>query len=561
MSLQSAGRDVPGAQRIFAHPRQLKLSSLLDEFLAQYSTIRYNLTEYEMSREEQMEELSLLEQLKTYSDSDYYPLHMPGHKRRFAGMGDPYAIDITEIDGFDNLHHAEGILRAAQRRAARLYGAEETHYLINGSTCGILAAVSAAARRGDTVLMARNCHKAVYHALLLNGLHAQYLYPNVDLERGINGSISPEEVRQALWHQQKERQKETDASDRTRDGLERTVHRDAGASGRICAVILTSPTYDGVVSDVRQIAQEAHRAGAVLIVDEAHGAHFPMHGYFPGTALLCGADIVIHSLHKTMPALTQTALLHVQGSRVDRDRLRRYLGIYQTSSPSYVLMAGMDRCIEVMEQQGEELFGAFVQRLERMRRKLCRMDALHLVTGEEPELCAFGYDRSKVVISTENCALNGLELAQILRRVYHLEPEMAAPEYVTAIMTVCDTQEGFDRLTQALLQIDEGLTGRKRAGSPADKKPAGFYKNEEVMTIEEARDRVSQTVGLPESAGSISAEFVYLYPPGIPLLVPGERITQGLVEQLTAYRDMGFSLQGLADHAGERICVVCEADT
>ena len=197
----------------------------------------------------------LLEQLEQYGSSDYYPLHMPGHKRHISHFGDPFAIDITEIDGFDNLHHAQGILLEAQKRAAQLYGAEESFYLVNGSTCGILAAVSAAARRGDTVLMARNCHKAVYHALLLNGLHAQYLYPNVDLERGINGSISPEEVRQALWHQQKERQKETDASDRPRDGLERTVHRDAGASGRICAVILTSPTYDGVVSDVRQIAR------------------------------------------------------------------------------------------------------------------------------------------------------------------------------------------------------------------------------------------------------------------------------------------------------------------
>ena len=369
----------------------------------------------------------LLQQLEQYGSSDYYPLHMPGHKRHISHFGDPFAIDITEIDGFDNLHHAQGILLEAQKRAAQLYGAEESFYLVNGSTCGILAAVSAATQRGDTVLMARNCHKAVYHAVFLNGLHAEYLYPEADMERGINGSILPEQVRRALEGQEAQ---------------------------RISAVVITSPTYDGVVSDIRRIAAEVHRAGAVLIVDEAHGAHFPMHEYFPETSLACGADLVINSLHKTMPALTQSALLHVQGSRIDRERLRQYLGIYQTSSPSYVLMAAMDRCVGLMQDRGEALFAVFTERLEKMRLELGKMKRLYLVTGKESELSAFDYDRSKVLISTERCVYSGRELAEILRDEYHLEVEMDAPEYVTAIMTVSDTQEGFDRLTRALLEVD-----------------------------------------------------------------------------------------------------------
>lgn len=485
---------------------------------------------------EQMEEKALLEKLKQYGSSDYYPLHMPGHKRHISHFGDPFAIDITEIDGFDNLHHAQGILLEAQKRAAQLYGAEESFYLVNGSTCGILAAVSAATQRGDTVLMARNCHKAVYHAVFLNGLHAEYLYPEADMERGINGSILPEQVRRALEGQEAQ---------------------------RISAVVITSPTYDGVVSDIRRIAAEVHRAGAVLIVDEAHGAHFPMHEYFPETSLACGADLVINSLHKTMPALTQSALLHVQGSRIDRERLRQYLGIYQTSSPSYVLMAAMDRCVGLMQDRGEELFAVFTERLEKMRLELGKMKRLYLVTGKESELSAFDYDRSKVLISTERCVYSGRELAEILRDEYHLEVEMDAPEYVTAIMTVSDTQEGFDRLTRALLEVDRELTETpktmrkiKQQGHRWIKTLRSLPKNKEVMTIEAAANSEAHAVWLRESAGCISAEFVYLYPPGIPLLVPGEQITQELLEEFSYYRKCGFELQGLADYAGEKIKAV-----
>lgn len=478
----------------------------------------------------------LLEQLEQYGSSDYYPLHMPGHKRHISHFGDPFAIDITEIDGFDNLHHAQGILLEAQKRAAQLYGAEESFYLVNGSTCGILAAVSAATQRGDTVLMARNCHKAVYHAVFLNGLHAEYLYPEADMERGINGSILPEQVRRTLEGQEAQ---------------------------RISAVVITSPTYDGVVSDIRRIAAEVHRAGAVLIVDEAHGAHFPMHEYFPETSLACGADLVINSLHKTMPALTQSALLHVQGSRIDRERLRQYLGIYQTSSPSYVLMAAMDRCVGLMQDRGEELFAVFTERLEKMRLELGKMKRLYLVTGKESELSAFDYDRSKVLISTERCVYSGRELAEILRDEYHLEVEMDAPEYVTAIMTVSDTQEGFDRLTRALLEVDRELTETpktmrkiKQQGHRWIKTLRSLPKNKEVMTIEAAANSEAHAVWLRESAGCISAEFVYLYPPGIPLLVPGEQITQELLEEFSYYRKCGFELQGLADYAGEKIKAV-----
>lgn len=468
----------------------------------------------------------LLEKLQNYSESDFYPLHMPGHKRRLSYFERPFAIDITEIDGFDNLHHAQGILLEAQRRAARLYGAEETYYLVNGSTCGILAAICAAAGRGGKLLMARNSHKAAYHGVLLNDLEAVYLYPEADVVRGINGGIRPEQVEEALRR-----------------------HPD------IRSVLITSPTYDGVVSDIRRIAETVHRAGAVLIVDEAHGAHFVMHPYFPESAVACGADLVINSLHKTMPSLTQTALLHVQGERVDREKLRRYLGIYQSSSPSYVLMAGMDECVRLMEERGGELFAAFTGRLNKLRARLGAMQTLHLVNGREQELYAYDFDRSKVLVSTENSQMTGAELSQILRCRYHLEAEMEAENYVTAILTVCDTEEGFERLEGALTEIDDGLiSGGKTMGSRGPE--TLLAPNEAVLTIAQAENREKIRIALRESRGEVSAEFAYLYPPGIPLLVPGERIPEDLPQKLEYYRLIGLNLQGLSDYTGESIQVV-----
>ena len=225
----------------------------------------------------------MYQQLISYGESDVYPFHMPGHKRRALPFPNPYTIDITEIDGFDNLHHAEGLIREAEERAAKLYGADRSYYLVNGSTCGLLAAICAAARRGDKVLAARNCHKAVYHAISMQGLAAEFLYPAIT--RGdLQGQITAAQVEEAL-----------------------TKHPD------IAVVILASPTYEGIVSDVAAIAACCHAHGAALIVDEAHGAHFGFGAGFPENAVRLGADAVIMSLHKTLPSFTQTALLHCHG--------------------------------------------------------------------------------------------------------------------------------------------------------------------------------------------------------------------------------------------------------
>ncbi len=513
---------------------------------------------------------------------EVYPLHMPGHKRRVGSMCDPYCIDITEIDGFDNLHHAEGILKEAQERAAGLYESEETHFLVNGSTGGILAAVSGAMAAGrrkgkNGILMARNCHKAAYHAVYICDADPVWLYPrpfaddrqrkdrepNAEMSEGrktgdpetcLGGRIDPEDVENALQ-----------------------AHPECGA------VMIVSPTYDGMISDVARIARIVHRHGAVLIVDEAHGAHYGLHPRLPRSSVQQGADLVIHSLHKTLPALTQTALLHINGPYVDREFVRRYLQIYQTSSPSYVLMASMDQCIRWLETHAGDWFTDYADMLERFYESVRDLRMLRVVRPDDP---------SKILIfpgKDAGAQLSGNRICDILRANYSLEPEMAVPAYVLALISVSDDEEGLAKLSDALHEIDQtydlyrqfgredilsryqmdlrdqtGIVKPADAGLPdagQQDLPAVYAavmseRPNRVMSIRSAWDGERTAVPVELSAGRTAGEPVYLYPPGIPIVVPGEEISQTQAEWMAGCLAAGFELHGMEDPNGRQIQVV-----
>lgn len=458
---------------------------------------------------------TLYDRLETYGNSDFYGMHMPGHKRNRQLIRNriPYELDITEIDGFDDLHHADGIIREAEARAARLYKAETTHFLVNGSTVGILSAILGSTKRGDKILVARNCHKSVYHGIDLNELEPVYVYPVYE-DSGINGEISAQEIKTAL-----EREPE------------------------IKAVMIVSPTYDGVVSDIEKIAGIVHEYGIPLIVDEAHGAHFGFHPYFPENANRKGADIVIHSVHKTLPALTQTALLHLNGQIADREKIERYLHMLQSSSPSYILMASIDVCMEFLEKNGQREFEKYVQVLEKVRERLGRLRRLKLIETEQ-------YDRSKLVISVQNSEVSSRELSEILREKYHLEMEMTAGNYILAMTSVGDTEEGLDRFASALEEIDTKLKESEREvcfGSLPRTRLC--LKGSEAIG---RKNGISMAWG--DSAGLISMEYAYLYPPGIPLIVPGEQVTEEVISYLEQYRKRGFSIEGLTEEGKIKVC-------
>lgn len=487
-----------------------------------------------------MKKQLLLEQLIEYSHTDMYPFHMPGHKRNAEMFPNPYTIDITEIEGFDNLHHPEDVLKESMEWAASVYGADRTYYLVNGSTCGILSAILGTVKTGGRILVSRNCHKSVYHGILLGSLNVEYVYPQLITSLGIQGGILPEDVEKLLMQ-----------------------NRD------IEAVLIVSPTYEGIVSDIKGLAEVIHRYGIPLIVDEAHGAHFPFgkEAGFPESALSCGADIVIQSLHKTLPSFTQTAVMHIKDGFVKRERMERYLQMFQSSSPSYVLMAGMESCINVMEKEGDMYLKSFSQRIQYLREMLSQMRHMRLVGRE---LCGlygiWDVDESKIVVSVRDClwidhmgkevCADGEWLIQVLRKEFFLEMEMCSVDYIVAIATFCDTQEGLQRFTDALLEIDGRLVRRclKETGKVIGR--ASMVCPVIKETISDAMDAPFDEVRLLDCVGRVSAEFVYLYPPGIPIVAPGEVITEEISALVLHYQKIGLQVQGMADPEAMKLRVM-----
>lgn len=490
---------------------------------------------------------SLYESLKVHGDSDFYPFHMPGHKRnpQSGPFCEWYKCDITEIDGFDNLHQAEGILLDAQKRAAKLFGSEETYFLVNGSTSGILSAISAVAGRGKKLIMARNCHKAVYHAAFLNRLEPEYFYPPVIDAFGLTDGVSAEQIRNCL--------KEVAGKEKITTGELKNI---------VAGIVLTSPTYDGILSDVEGIVGVAHEFGIPVIVDQAHGAHFGFHESFPLSAVTQGADFVIQSVHKTLPAPTQTAILHCNGKLADRVLLKKYLQIYQSSSPSYLLMAGIDCCMDILEREGRER----LQQLIIYRKQFCKKtEDLQYISIfpsmlEKQQYAKTPWEEAmaepgRLVISIRGCNLTGQGLYEKLREKYHLQMEMCGADYVVAILSMMDTREGFERLAMALKEIDaelikeasvheniatnKGIIGKDIFGQEITPK--------QIVSLAEAFAAEYEEIKLEDAIGRAVYDFINLYPPGIPILVPGECMDEKVYSVIKGYLDKNYMVQGISN--------------
>ncbi len=444
--------------------------------------------------------------LLNYAGSDAYPFHMPGHKRNPAFLCADALSDITEISDFDNLHHPEGILRAEMDLARALYGTRETFFSVNGSTGALLAAISAAVPRGGHMLIERGCHMAVYHAAYLRGAGVSFLN-ECEIERAD-------------------------------------------------AVVVTSPTYEGCMKDIPAMRALADRLGAVLIVDEAHGAHLPFteNFGFPASAIRGGADLVIESVHKTMPAMTQTALLHNVTGRVKNEDLARFLDIYETSSPSYVLMGSITHMLHLMEDRGEALMGAYAERVRNVRAFLSMsLHNLSLAGGEtavldsDEELPPYKkgtvMDPGKLVVKSGR--MRGERLFQILRDNYGLECEMKAPSYVLAMTSVADTDEGLMRLIEALREIDENY--EFFVGSEAGREVLPVYEagTSGEVHLAEVLDGAKERVSLREAEGRRAAGFVILYPPDVPVVVPGELFTGEKLIHIFRWIECGYEVMGV----------------
>jgi len=462
----------------------------------------------------------LIEMLTEYSHSDFYPYHMPGHKRQpLKNYPEQLtALDITEIEGFDNLHQAEGIILKAQQSVANAYGVEESFFLVNGSTSGILSAVSAAVPFGGDLLIARNCHKSVYHAAYLRQLRLSYIYPEVNREFDICEAVTAEQI-------------------------EKILDRDSS----IQSVLIVSPTYEGRIADVKGIVEVVHRRGIPLIVDEAHGAHLGFEEGFAQNSGRLGADLIINSVHKTLPAMTQTALLHCNGNLIDRDKLKRFLHIYQSSSPSYIMMASIEHAVQTAVEE-KALFHSFREHWQWMQRQLEDLQNIK-VLGDAPQ--GKIHDIGKLVISTKGTNVSGKQLADMLRNRYHLEMEMACETYVLAMFTIGDRPEGYTRLCRALLEIDKEISGAgkedvvEKMEVSEEKRTISGDELKQSIPFFEAWDMKKESVELEASKGRLAGEFINLYPPGTPIVVPGECITEEVIKKIKVCLQAGLEVQGV----------------
>ena len=415
---------------------------------------------------------------------------------------------LIEYEKSDGVPYAEGKIKDAQKFAATVCQADETHFLVNGSCGGILSAVFSATKQGGELLMARNCQSSVYHAAEMRELKTHYLYPEV-LPEGILGEITVEMVEEAF-------EKYPDAK----------------------TLIFTSPTCDGVVSDVKTIVKAAHTRGVTVIVDESHGAHFLKESGFPKSAIRCGADVVVQSTHKTLPALAQTALLHVNQDYKYKEKIRKYLTMFQTSKPSHVLMSSIDFAMHWYMEEGRETYKKYLADLKKLRTALkAKLTHLEIL---EPEN-VFDYDISKLLISARKGNISGEELHKKLLKKYHIQAEMVSANDVLFMTSVTDKEEYFRRLLDALLEIDETLEENPMPGKAEEE----MSKPKSLMRICDAVEAKKKPLPLMESMGETCGVYVYIYPPGIPLLTPGEKISERCVRSLLFYLEEGLKVHGL----------------
>ncbi len=443
----------------------------------------------------------LEEELENYFDENYLPMHMPGHKRNIKLLGEklPYKIDITEIEGFDDLHHPEGIIKEIEEKAKKIYKSKKSFILVNGSTCGILAGIRSVVNYGDKVLVARNSHKSVYNAIEINCLNPIYVLPKID-KYGINKNIKADDIENIL--------------EKNKD---------------IKLVIITSPTYEGVLSDVKSIVNIAHKYKVPVLVDEAHGAHLSFMENSNFEALNCGADIVIQSLHKTLPALTGTAILHIKGDLVKEEDVRRELSIFETSSPSYILMSSIDECLDLIERNGEKLFLDYQENLKYFYNEAKALKKLKVLGNELLEKNL--YDFGKIVVITKNTNITGKELSDILRKDYKIEVEMSSNYYIIAMTSICDSKESFERLLNALKEIDLKL---EEVEDNTVSYKIQLPKKE--MTINEALESKNfKLENYKNLEGKISKEYIFAYPPGIPIITPGEVFDKNIINIIESY--------------------------
>ncbi len=449
--------------------------------------------------------------LKDLSNKNIYPFHMPGHKRNKKFLNDFYDfinLDFTEIDETDNMHKPEGIIKNSKKIIAKTFGAEESYFLINGSSCGIIASIMACLSPNENILVARNCHISVYNGVVLSGASPIYIYPTI--KYNIPCGIDIKNIKKAV-----EKYK------------------------NIKAFILTSPTYEGFVCDIEKISNFLHKNNIILIVDEAHGAHFNFSHNFPKSAIQCGADIVIQSFHKTLPSFTQCGVLHLNSKIVDKDQLGKCLSMLQTTSPSYIFMMSIEYATNFCKNN-KALFEDYTLFLKHLRKQLKLLKNIKLIDNDilqNSNIIDFDISRLTFLI---NSNINGDYINNILKQ-NNIQLEMYGENHIIAISTICDDFNTLIKLKDILFKIDKNLKFMDKQYKyikddliikPNITPREAFYSNKTLLNIDLCENK-------------ICGDFIIPYPPGIPVLAPGETITKEDILKIKSYKNNNINIIGI----------------
>ena len=461
----------------------------------------------------------LVEKLMAHKAKEPVSFHVPGHKGIPDLMDDGtnifntiFGYDITELPGMDNLHSAEGVIKEAQHLTAQAYGVRHTFFLVNGSTAGILASLLAVTRPGDTVIVDRQCHSSVINALMLGRLKPVFVVRPVDRHTGIPMSVDIKRIKDAF---------------KENKGVK--------------AVVITSPSYYGICSDIKAIADTAEQSGAFVVVDEAHGAHLKFWEGLPVSAVDCGADLVIQSAHNTLPALTQGAWLHVTGKRIDKERLYRMLGIIQTTSPSYPIMASLDAARHIMSSSGAVSLSKICEQTSETRRRINDLDSGLFCPDREyfKKAGCHDYDETKLIINCLGAGIDGHMLDRQLGRA-NVYGELYDMANWLGVVTAASKQEHLDRLVR-------GCRGLKTRRVPERRILPGFDIPDICCGMQpwEVLDKEWVRVELDRAEGRISAGGIVPYPPGVPLICPGERFSAAVIDKINKYKALNINIKGL----------------
>lgn len=469
----------------------------------------------------------LFDAMVSLAESRKVSFHTPGHKsgkgiatrfRKFVGPR-VFTIDLTTLDEVDSLQNPTGVIKEAQELAAKASGADRSYFLVNGTTVGNHAMVASTTNPGDKVLIARNCHRSVLTGLIVSGAMPVFFPPVFDRNLKLTLNVTFDTVKAAI---------------------------DANPGAR--ALLITSPNYYGLCADIERIIPYAQERGMIVLMDEAHGPHLKFHPKLPTCALEAGADLCVQSTHKIVGGMTQASMLHARAGRINLDDVTNTLKLLQTTSPSYILMASLDLARMQMATEGKKLLTRALKLAEDARAQINTISGISCFGREQAQAAGMAdMDVTKLTITVSDLGLSGYHVSQILNTRFGIQVEMADPFHVLVIVSIGDRQDDLARLVDALkvISTESGLQG---ALLPLDKVHPPMLANRLAMTPRDAFYSDTELVAVDAAVGRVCAEVVTVYPPGIPLFVPGEEITRDAIEYITNMAGWGAIIDGLNEN-------------